>query len=211
MRAAGVCLAVLAMLVLHAAPASAHPFGPPQTARVTVDGTRIDIIWAAAEDDWVVLGERLGAFVDPATGAVSTTETGQELLSRSPAVRTYLLDKIRVAQAGRACSGEVVELADLLARGARLRFSCAEAVTEVEITIGALSDFNQAYRTVLTADTSSPRQALFNAANRTHRVRFSASGNAPVPTPLLIAGGLVGAALIAAVPLWRRRRVKVAS
>ncbi|MBM7784790.1 hypothetical protein [Tenggerimyces flavus] len=201
-------MTIFVVLLAVTAPASAHPFGPPQTARATVDGNRVELVWQAAEDDWVVLGEQLGAFRD-ATGAVATNETGQQKLAKSPKVRAYLLDKIRVKQAGRACRGAVQDLSDVLARGAKLRFECPDAVGEIELTIGMLVDLNPLYRTVLTTESpKGPRQALFNDSSLTRAVTFAPGGGGTFPTTLVIAGGLVGSALLAgvAIPLGLRRR-----
>lgn len=206
-RVGAVAVTIFVVLLALAGSASAHPFGPPQTARAAADGDRVELVWQAAEDDWVVLGEQLGAFRD-ATGAVATNETGQQKLAKSPKVRAYLLDKIRVRQAGRACEGTVRDLSDVLARGAALSFTCPDAVDEVELTIGMLVDLNPLYRTVLTTESpKGSRQALFNDSSLTHQVTF-APGGGSFPTTLVVAGVLVGSALIAgvAIPLGLRRR-----
>ena len=187
-------------LLAYAAPAAAHPFGPPSTARAEADGRTVTLSWAAAEDDWVALGTSLGAFDS------STATTGEEKLRRSPAVRDYLLDKITVSQAGRACRGELAPLADLVGSGARFTFSCAAPVSEVDIRLGALTDLNEAYRTVLTAEAATPDRALFTAAQDTMRLRFSGGGSGVTGSVVGVAAGTVVAAAGVLVLMRRRRR-----
>lgn len=196
-------LTLAAALLLPAAPASAHPFGPPSTALISADGSRVALSWRAAEDDWVALGQSLGAFEDPAAGPVSTELTGEQKLGRSPAVRDYLLDRIALSQHGRPCPGQIAPLENLLAEGARLTFDCPAPVTEVEVTLKTLTDLNTAYRTVLTAETPAvPAQALFTAAKSTQRLRFTEPAAGPPATALPIAGAALGGL---AVLVWRRR------
>ena len=200
--------AALAAVAVTATPAAAHPFGPPSTARTAAHGSELTLTWLAAEDDWVALGQSLGAFADP-----STEITGEEKLRRSPAVRDYLLERMSVRQGGQPCHGRLAELANLLRDGARLTFECPATVGEVEIRLSALTDLNEAYRTVLVAETpADPGQVLFTSAQPSHRVRFTASGTtgggAAAVAPLAIGTGAVvaGGAGLAFV-LRRRRRV----
>lgn len=184
-------------LTCWAAPASAHPFGPPSIARIGADGSRVTISWLPAEDDWVALGQSLGAFEDPATGTVSTELTGEQKLERSTALRDYLLEKITVAQAGRPCRSRLEELRALLVDGARFVFDCRGPVTEVEVTVAALTDLNTAYRTMLVADTpATPEQTLFTAAAVTRHLSFS--GTAKDGTSWQTASAAVGAAVLLA-------------
>lgn len=204
------CFALGAVAVVcSAGPAGAHPFGPPSTARVTADGDTVKVSWLAAEDDWVALGQSLGAFEDP-SGAVSTSLTGEEKLQRSPAVRDYLLERITVSQQGRPCTGSLETLERLIERGARLTFRCPAPVTDVDVTLGALTDLNEAYRTVLTADSpATPGQALFTAAQATQHLSFSATGR-QIPTAVvtlaIVTGALVvvGASVLTVRGLRRR-------
>ncbi|MGN9911033.1 hypothetical protein ACTMTJ_26095 [Phytohabitans sp. LJ34] len=198
-------LAFVAAAVLFAAtPASAHPFGPPSTARVSADGSRVAVSWHAAEDDWVALGRHVGAF-----DGASPDVTGAELLRRSPGVRDYLLGRIAVSQSGRKCAGDLAALGDVLADGARLTFDCPGPVVDVDITVTALTDLNDAYRTMLRADTpASPDQALFTAAAPMQHITFNASGGGVRRSVLTLAAGtgavlLLGLVLLVAL---RRRR-----
>lgn len=89
---------VLPVMVASATPASAHPFGPPATARISVAGSHVALTWLASPDDLVALGVAKGAFADPAPEL-----TGEQKLQRSTVVRDYLISKITVSQgAGRA-------------------------------------------------------------------------------------------------------------
>jgi hypothetical protein len=187
-----------------ASAARAHPFGPPSTARVSVDGSRLAVSWQAAEDDWVALGRHVGAF-----DGASPDVTGADLLRRSPAVRDYLLDRIAVNQGGRRCTGDLAALEDVLARGARLTFECPAPVAEVDLTVTALTDVDGAYRTVLRADTpATPDQALFTATAPTQHITFTASGGSGVRRSVVTVA--IGAAAVLALGLvtwvFRRRR-----
>lgn len=211
---AGALLGALAALVavtLPASPASAHPFGPPATARIGVDGERLTISWHAAEDDWVALGQSLGAFEDPSSGNVETGLTGEQKLERSPAVRDYLLEHITVGQAGKRCAGRLDKLEQLVKQGARVSFECAAPVTEVAVTISALTDLNTAYRTALTSEVAmTPSEVLFTANEGTHQVRLSAGtggSGRPAAVGTVAAGtGIAAVAILAGVLVNRRRR-----
>ncbi|MFB6393167.1 hypothetical protein [Polymorphospora lycopeni] len=208
---AGALLAAAAGLVgalslAPAAPASAHPFGPPSTADVRVDGSRIELVWKAAEDDWVALGQSLGAFEDPTTGPVDVTLTGEQKLERSEAVRGYLLANLTVSQTGNACEGSLDTLDRLLERGARFTFDCPAPVTEVDVTLRTLTDLNPAYRTMLTAK-AAPTQTLFTAEATTHQIRFDPSGGGMTTAVTTVAAG-TGVAAIGIITFFlvRRRR-----
>lgn len=203
MRLALAATAVAAAVLLPAAPAGAHPFGPPSTARVSADGSRVAVAWLAAEDDWVALGRHVGAFE-----AASPDVTGAEMLRRSPGVRDYLLGRIAVSQSGQRCAGDLTSLEDVLAQGARLTFDCPGPVVEVDITVTALTDVNDAYRTVLRADTpATPDQALFTAAAPTQHVTFDASGGGGVRRSVVtIAIGTAAVLVLGLVVMVARRR-----
>jgi len=195
-----VLLLAVVFVVALATPASAHPFGPPSTGRIAVDGSTVSLSWQAEEDDWVALGQSLGAFDG------STEVTGEEKLRRSPAVRDYLLARVTVSQGGRVCPGELAPLADLVSRGARYTFSCPSAVAELDVRVSALTDLNSAYRTVLTADSATPARGLLTATEDTLRVRFAGSGGPP-GSAVGLAAGLAVAVAVWIVVLVRRRRL----
>ncbi|PZF84106.1 hypothetical protein [Jiangella anatolica] len=183
----------------------AHPFGPPLVATLSADGEQVTLQWVAADDDWVSLGEHVGAFDVPDADAL----TGAELLARSPGVTDYLLDHLTVTQDGAACAGRV-DAIDPLGEGARLVYECAAPVTDVELTVSALTDLNEAYRTVVSMEGSSA-QTLFTADEPTQPWDFTAGDGTSSTLPLLIAAGLlllVGA--VAGVLWWRRSAAKAA-
>ncbi len=153
------------------------------------------------------LGQSVGAFESPSTGAVDTSLTGEQKLQRSSAIRDYLTDRIAVQQSGRPCLSSLLPLERLLAQGARFRFECPEPVTTLRVSIEALIDLNPAYRTMVTAESPmAPAQALFTATDSSHDLRVTATaGGRPaevttvaVGTGIAVAGGL-------AVLLFRRR------
>jgi hypothetical protein len=201
-RVTGAALAaVVVALAAPATPAAAHPFGPPSTARISVDGSGVAITWLAAEDDWVALGQSVGAFEDPTSGAVATELTGEQKLQRSTRVHDYLLERITVRQGGSPCPGRLATLDRLLSRGARLSFDCPVDVVDLDVTVGALTDLNEAYRTMLISETpATPERTLFTAAETTRRLRFAPGAGGLSGTVLRTAIG-TGTALVAAVAL----------
>ncbi|SCF26310.1 hypothetical protein GA0070618_4601 [Micromonospora echinospora] len=205
----GVAVATLAVAAGPAAPTAAHPFGPPSTARISADGSEVVITWQAAEDDWVALGQSLGAFEDPATGTVSTELTGEQKLQRSTAVRDYLLDRIVVAQNGKPCASEVTALENLLNRGAEVTFDCSGPVAEVDVTLDALTDLNEAYRTMLTAETpATPARTLFTATEPTQRLGFSPTGGPAAVTTVAVGTGVAALAVVGLLTAVRIRRAR---
>jgi hypothetical protein len=181
----------------------AHPFGPPLTATVSTDGTQVTMRWVAADDDWVSLGEHLGAFDAPD----ADTLTGAQLLARSPEVSEYLLEHLTVTQDGTDCVGSI-ESIDPLGEGARLIFDCAEPVSKVELTVAALTDINESYRTVVSNEGQTG--TLFTATTATQPWDFD--GDEASTLPLLNAGAvllLVGA--VAGVLWWRRSAARDAT
>lgn len=193
-------VAVPVALLAFAAPAAAHPFGPPSTARISAEGATVSLSWLAAEDDWVALGQSLGAFDDP-----TETLTGEQKLQRSPAVRDYLLERITVRQDGRPCDARLETLAALLTRGARLTFDCPAPVVEVEVTLDALTDLNEAYRTVLTVDQA---PVLFTAERNTQQVRLAGGGTGVGGTVVAVAAGTGAAVLLGVGVLVMRRKAR---
>ncbi|PZG18699.1 hypothetical protein C1I95_13060 [Micromonospora craterilacus] len=211
---AGVVLAsgaALAATTGTGTPAAAHPFGPPTVARVAVDGSRVDLSWQPAEDDWVALGQSLGAFEDPTTGPVATQLTGEQKLQGSTAVRDYLRERITVRQDGQPCRAELKPLDGLLAQGARLTFDCPAPVRTLDITLTALTDLNQAYRTVLRAESATPAESLYTATAGTHQVDFSRAGGGLAPAVGLAVGVTAAGGLGALVVVLSRRRTRSAA
>ncbi|MFJ3823447.1 hypothetical protein [Streptomyces nodosus] len=206
---AGVALAVFIAFAGPAPSAAAHPFGPPSTAEVSVQGSRLLLAWNTDKLDWVTLGQSLGTFNGQGGSGSSSGLSFEQRLQRSPAVRAYLLEHIAVAQAGRPCRGTVVgEMKDFLAQGAQLAFDCPAPVVEADVTISALTDLHPAYRTMLTSQgPAEPQQALFTSAEPTAHVRFTASGGSVRRTVAVFSVGTLAAALaIGGWVFWRSRR-----
>ncbi len=195
-------------MVASATPASAHPFGPPATARISVTGSHVALVYTASPDDWVALGEAKGAFKDPAPEL-----TGEQKLERSTVVRDYLTSKITVSQDGRPCAEQLASLVGVTDYGARFSFDCPQPVDDLDVTIGALVDLNTNYRTMVTAVTpGAPTQKLFTALTATQNLSFSASGGKPTAVIGLAIGlaVVVVAGLGGYVALRVRRRRKSA-
>jgi hypothetical protein len=128
-------------------------------------------------------------------------------------VHDYLLDRITVRQDGAPCPGRLATLDRLLRQGAQLSYRCPADVRELDVTVGALTDLNEAYRTMLTSATpASPDRSLFTAAESTHRVRFApGAGGLPDSTVRTLAGVGIGLLVAAAVLLGVRLRRRVRS
>jgi hypothetical protein len=176
----------------------AHPFGPPLTATLSTDGSQVTMQWVAADDDWVSLGEHVGAFDAPD----ADTLTGAQLLARSPEVSDYLQGHLTVAQDGADCPSRV-DVIDPLGEGVRLVFDCAAPVGEVELTVSALTDVNESYRTVVSNEGETG--TLFTAETATQPWDFAAGDGVSSTLPLLIAAVvllMVGA--VAGLLWWRR-------
>ncbi|WP_405087397.1 hypothetical protein [Microbispora sp. NBC_01389] len=193
-------------MAASATPASAHPFGPPATARISVAGSHVALTWLASPDDLVALGVAKGAFADPAPEL-----TGEQKLQRSTVVRDYLISKITVSQGGRPCAGQLASLVGVTDQGARFTFDCPRKVDDLDVNIGALVDLDANYRTVVTADTQgAPTQKLFTATTTTQHLSFSASGGKPATVVGLAVGLAIGvvAGIGGFVALRVRRRSK---
>ncbi|MFG2884338.1 hypothetical protein ACGFYV_18940 [Streptomyces sp. NPDC048297] len=118
-------LAAVLALLSASGPAAAHPFGTPPVARVTAEDRTVEITWSAQRDDLEVLHRAAGG----ADGA-------------------YLGSHITVRQHGRECRPGTVDVRHLASKGARIHYTCPEAVDTIALTITALSDVNRAYRTI---------------------------------------------------------------
>jgi hypothetical protein len=184
-----------AMLLVGNPAASAHPFGPPLTAKVSADGPTVTVAWAAAEDDWLRLGEHVGAFAASSGSRDDAALTGAEKLQRSESLRTYLLEHVSVQHRRGECAGAVASLEDPLGTGAELSFDCGGPVNEVDVTLSVLTDVNASYRTVATAsEGASPRRVLFNTSSPTQHFTFGSGASSGGPPYLLILGLLLAAA-----------------
>lgn len=215
-----VLLALLAPLLLGpllvAPPASAHPFGPPQTAEVSASGDRVLVQWRfGATDDISYLAAALEALPPERIlldGVVLYEEGDDELLATSDAFEPYVLEHLAVTRGGSACSGTVDSASDLAADGVVVGFACPSGTGPVSVTVDMLTDLHPAYRTLATgpsgqkavyaADTPSHDWSLSLAAAPAESLEASAARQMG-----LVAGGL---GLVLAVALggwwgWRRR------
>ena len=207
---------MLVAALAPAAPALAHPFGPPPTARVSAEGRTVTVAWSATPDDAVAIGEKLGlmppgsiaAYRQESAAQVAPSAADEARLSGSPLLRDYLTERMAVTQAGQPCPARVAEARDFVHEGATVVLQCPARVTEVTLRITMLHDINDAYRTVATGRASDPRQSVFTVTAPEHRWRFGVdaedTGSAVVP----VVGAAVVAALIAAIAVvaLRRRR-----
>ncbi|MFI9743534.1 hypothetical protein [Streptomyces sp. NPDC052494] len=117
--------AALALLFGSAGAAQAHPFGTPPVVKVEAAGTAVDVTWSAQRDDVAALEKQSGG--DTAG---------------------YLSTHIAVRQDGRACR---VDRATALT----LRLVCPQPVDRIDLTVTALTDVDEAYRTLSVTDTGS--------------------------------------------------------
>lgn len=196
-------------------PAAAHPFGPPPTALVSSSGHRVVVEWGAAPDDALVVGMAIGVLDDTSLEQylegpvqVAPSAAKEDELSASPALRAYLLDRIAVAQEGRACDGTVEVIGSFLTDGAIVTYECPQPVEVVDLRITMLHDVHDAYRTfAITEGRGAPPQSVFTVESPEQRWDFAAeTADRPAATrtlPLALGVG-AGAALIGMV-LWRHR------
>jgi nickel/cobalt transporter (NicO) family protein len=180
---AGLATLVVALLLLGAAPAAAHPLGLPAFARITADpaGT-VTVRWNAAADDVAALAASLG--VDVAPGALLTREQ-DAALSSSPTLAAALRDGIAVEQDGAPCEAEVA-VTSLVEQGAEVRATCPGSGA-VTVRIALLHDIDERYRTLGVAGTAEgTERVMFTVAAPVHRLDLDPSaaadvGAAPAP------------------------------
>jgi hypothetical protein len=155
----GVLAGVVAMtlsVVVAGAPAQAHPFGEPQTARISAEGSQVIMRWTSPPDDILVLGGAVGALparreyvfeMSPDDVPELVGPSDADLITSSPEVADYLADHLTVRQNGQVCEPDV-SLDELVEEGALVVFDCANPVEDVEVEITMLTDLHEAYRTV---------------------------------------------------------------
>ena len=154
-RALGVVVACLVALGLAAPPASAHPFGDPQTLELTADSEEVRVRWRVGmSDDVTALALHLGLLPPERVmldGAVLHEDGDDELLAASPALSDYLLDRLVVTADGAPCPGEVVDAGDPVDDGVLISFRCpggAPGPESVNLEVRTLIDLHRAYRTL---------------------------------------------------------------
>jgi hypothetical protein len=201
--------------LLTATPASAHPFGEPQTARISADGSQVIMRWTSPPDDLLLLGGAVGAIPGLRTYVFDSSPDGvpeqvgasdRELITSSPDVAAYMADHLAVRQGGQACEPDV-SLDDLMDDGALIVFECDRAVTDVEIEITMLTDFHESYRTAaIGAGGMTPGRVLYTVDDPVHRWSFEpgdrgSSGTGAVPW---VAAGMLVTLLGLGTWAWRR-------
>ncbi|MFE4414929.1 hypothetical protein [Streptomyces sp. NPDC056821] len=136
-------LAAALALLGAAGTAEAHPFGTPPVAKVKAEGRSVEIAWSAQRNDLYVLHQ-----------AAKGDETA------------YLGSHITVRQDGHECRLDAVDTLQLAGEGAVVRYACPKPVNTVALTITALTDVNQAYRTISVTETGGG--GLHTASDPTH-------------------------------------------
>lgn len=219
-----VLLALLAPFLLAplllAPPASAHPFGPPQTAEVSASGDRVLVQWRfGATDDISYLAAALEALPPERIlldGVVLYEDGDDELLAASSAFAPYVLEHVRATRDGADCTGAVDAVDDLPSSGVVVGFSCPGSTEPVSVTVDMLTDLHPAYRTLATGPAG--QKAVYAADTPTHDWSLSLEAapagsleaSAARQMGLVLGGlGLVLAATIGA--WWWRRRTSVPS
>lgn len=209
-------LAVVAGIMLAATaavPASAHPFGAPQTATIAGTTGAPEVTWRfGATDDIAYLAVQVGALPpDRMTlDGVVLYEPGDETaLAQSDAYADYVLDHIRIE----GCDGSVEAGEDLIADGTTVTFDCPSPASATKIEIDMMTDLHPAYQTL--ASGPNGQKAAYAGATRSHGWSLDESRAAATGlSALLQLGGTLGAiALVGAGGWWlvRRRRQAEAS
>ncbi|WP_089244569.1 hypothetical protein [Asanoa hainanensis] len=165
--------ALSAAAVLVPKPASAHPFGDPQTVAIGLAADRADVVqvtWrVGGPDDLTVLGVSLGLL--PADrimvdGAVDYRYTDPGVLAKSETFSRYLLDRITITSSGRPCTGSTQPILSLGLKGATADYTCPGPVTTATVAVRMLTDLNPAYRTLATGPNG--QKAVYDGADETH-------------------------------------------
>lgn len=183
MRTAAIALLLTAVL---AAPAAAHPFGPPPTAVLRVDGNVMTISWKAAPDDTMAIGEQVGILPPgsvegfrEAQTQVAPPASAERALDEAPELRAYLLRRIQVRQDGALCPATVRPIVDFVGGGATTVHQCPRPIGKVELAITMLHDLHEAYRTFAVSDQpgAAPRQSVHTVTRPRARWDFSGEGD----------------------------------
>ncbi|MET8909217.1 hypothetical protein [Micromonospora sp. NPDC004551] len=217
-------LALALVGVLVPDPASAHPFGAPQQIEVAGESDhRVRVRWlVGGTDDLTLLGIDLGVLPKDRVmldGAVTYSDSDAEALAKAPEFAGYLTERINVTQDGRSCDGEVSIAGDLTKAGAEVLFTCPEPVSTVTVTSRMLTDLHEAYRTL--ARGPGGQKAVYDARHESADWTVSAgpgtrsdvaSTRSAVAADesarqLLVAGGVMLAAVAAGI-FWYRRRLR---
>lgn len=221
-RAGAVVCAVGLWLLAPQAPASAHSSGQLPHATLSAEGRVVTIELTGAADDMASIGVALGLLpattVDAyiGTGPFEDIPTPTQIghLSRSPALRDYLLSHIQVRQNGRVCDGTAEPASDFVNQGARLSFTCPEVIDQVRLRITVLHDQDRAYATYAVDGTDwyalhtsrLPEHVWDAAAAREYRETWAAGGSSQDMGPVVgIGAALFGVAALGGAGIGLRQ------
>ncbi|WP_045741737.1 MULTISPECIES: hypothetical protein [Actinoplanes] len=221
-----VTLVAAGAAVLMPSPASAHPFGDPQTVDIAVDAQHPDVVhvkWrVGGPDDLTLLGVSLGLLPSDrlaTDGTVDYRYTDPGVVGASAEFTGYLLQRITVRTGAQECTGAVEPIRALALKGATAAFTCPGPVTTASVAVRTLTDLNPAYRTLATGP--SGQRAVYEGGDDTHE--WTLTGAPPAESvgrgrsALLQIGGILLAVILVAGTLAgilatakRRRRAVTA-
>jgi hypothetical protein len=206
----------VALWLLPATVATAHPFGPPPTAWVTHEDDQVGVVWDAAYDDLLALGEHLELFSEGTSARFREAETQvapsrseEETLERSAELRDYVTERVAVHQGGVRCEPRLA-VDEIASHGVRTVHRCPQPVERVRIEITMLHDVNPAYRTFALAERETPGPlAVFSADQPAHEVDLTALDGAGAGGITRVEqAGIVGfLALVGVGAAWGFRRL----
>ncbi|MET7402629.1 hypothetical protein ABZS66_55030 [Dactylosporangium sp. NPDC005572] len=218
--AAVVAGVVAGSVALVPVPASAHPFGDPQTIAVAFDSQRADIVrvtWrVGGPDDLTLLGVSLGLLPRDrihADGTVDVQYTDPGVIGAAAAFTGYLLNRVTVTDGSQACTATVEPVRALALKGATAVYTCPGPVATASVAVRMLTDLNPAYKTLATGPAG--QRFVYDSGTDTHDwtpTGASAPGgtslgrSAAVQLAVVIGGLLLAAAFVVAVARKVRRR-----
>ncbi|MEV0715408.1 LPXTG cell wall anchor domain-containing protein [Asanoa sp. NPDC050611] len=212
-RGVAIALASLVVVLGAPAPASAHPFGDPQTVAITADPARPDVVrvsWKVGGlDDLTVLGVNLGLLPEDRVlldGAVFYEPADAAAIGPSQEFAAYLLKQVTVTSDGESCTGVVTPPDDLAKAGADIDYTCPGAVGVASVAVRTLTDLNPAYRTLATGPGGA--HAVYTSDAYTHDWSLTGDGVRKSAAAAQIAAVLGGLLLLAAAALVLVRRRK---
>ena len=212
-------LACALTVVATPAPASAHPFGDPQTVAIAPDPDHPELVhvrWKVGGlYDLTTLGVALGLLPQDRVlldGAVFFRDSDAAAIGPSDAFAGYLLKQITVAGDGRACAGSVERPDDLAKTGVTVDYTCPAPVGTATVAVRMLTDLNPAYQTLATGPNG--ERAVYGSGRDSHdwalgEVPAAGSahvGRSAVVQIAVVVGGVLFVGLAALVLLRRLSR-----
>jgi hypothetical protein len=204
--------------------ASAHPFGDPESATISLTAEdTVRVHWQVGMvDDYTYLAQSLDLLPPERTlldGVVDAQEGDPDLVQASAAFPRYVLGHIGVETGGERCRGSVRPIADLAADGVDIDFRCPGRVAEADITISMLTDLSTYYTTLATGPDG--QREAYNGTQTSHAWSFdpdsAPAGSFDAGRSALLQTGAVIGLLIAlgaagvGVRRYRRRRAMAAT